>query len=80
MIEVVKVLKRSMGEKCLYILFEGEKRAVAVDPSYNAQAMLNYLKEEETQLEAIFADTWPFRPYCRGRCAAGGHGRACIHS
>jgi len=53
MIEVVKFLSNPMGENAYIFFLEGEKRAVAVDPSYNAQAMLNYLKEEETQLEAI---------------------------
>ena len=53
MIEVVKFLSDPIGENAYLFFLEGEKRAVAVDPSYNAQAMLNYLKEEETQLEAI---------------------------
>ena len=53
MIEVVKFLSNPMGENAYIFFLEGEKRAVAVDPSYNAQAMLNYLKEEETQLEVI---------------------------
>lgn len=53
MIEVMKFVSRPIGENAYLFFQEESKRAVAVDPSYNSEAMIRYLGEEGMAVEAI---------------------------
>lgn len=53
MIETVKFVSRPIGENAYLFFQEESKQAVAIDPSYNTEAMLRYLQEEQMELAAI---------------------------
>ncbi len=75
MIEVMKFVSRPIGENAYLFFQEESKRAVAVDPSYNSEAMIRYLGEEGMAVEAILLTHGHF-DHIAGIDALRGHGRA----